>query len=77
MGHDETNKKYNILISGFQPFIFCVSCPYVQSVSHEDLNYQSEMIIFESLLTTFEASLIFLRQLRQYDKLVEPKTQPP
>jgi hypothetical protein len=35
------------------------------------------MIIFESTLTTFEASFIFLRQLGHYQNWLELKIEPP
>jgi len=35
------------------------------------------MIIFLSILTTFESSIIFWRQLSSIENLLEPKTEPP
>jgi len=36
-----------------------------------DLDWQSKMIILESLLATFVASIIFLRQLKLYGNQVK------
>ncbi len=53
-------------------FIFCVfvreyTCQH--TVSFTDLDHCSKIIIFESILTTFEAGFIFLMQLGQKQKL--------
>ncbi len=38
-------------------------------------NQRSEMIIFESHLTTFDASIILLGNMRNSDNLLESKTR--
>ena len=40
------------------------------------LDWQSEMIIFELILTTFEASFIFRGSLGSIENWLEPKTKP-
>ena len=42
-----------------------------------DLDWQSKMIIFESILTTFEASVIFQGSWGSSKNWLEPETVPP
>jgi len=44
-----------------------------------DLDWQNKVVIFKSLLTTFKASVISLRQLGYVlsENQLEPKTKPP
>jgi len=42
-----------------------------------DLDYQSEMIIFGSILTTFQSRIIFGGRWGSIENWLEPKTEPP
>ena len=42
-----------------------------------DLDYRIEMIIFESILTIFEASIIFVGSWGNIGNWLEPKNKPP
>jgi hypothetical protein len=51
-------------------------CVYKKdTVSFKDLDLGSEMIIYESILTTFEVSFIFLRQVEWNEKLAQASNQ--
>jgi len=50
---------------------------YIDTECVTDLDYQSKLLIFELILTTFKPSIVFRGSWGSIENWIEPKTEPP
>jgi hypothetical protein len=68
--------KYSSNNEGTLYLLFGVNLCLISTVSFTDLDQGSEMIIFESILTTFKESVIYRRNWGGGKNWLEPKIEP-
>ena len=61
----------------FAIWVFHSGCKFGSTEFVMDLDLWRKMIIFESILTTFEASFVFSGSWGSIENWLEPKTWPP